>query len=592
MLDEGVWWEYLASEPSRSFYVFQGGPVNVSFSLIHSVDREGGAKLLWGFHSEVRGYDEVKPGDMVFLYATKPIGTIVASGFVVEKFEDRSKFWPLDYGSGDTWPRRVWIKVDYICVKEDVMGLLRECSQCSNNNCDACERLESYYEDLRREVSEVYRAGRGSIAKINDVIAERLQGVLARHCTKVSFMPLRDVFRALVEVGRGASTRPRDLEALILMHLTAGRNVIVSGPPGSGKTRLVRGLCETLGVECSIVTGNPEWTPFDTIGGRGVDGAFRPGFITSSIIRCWRSLKGSGRPEFLVIDEINRANVDLAFGGLFTRLDVSHRDEPLIEDARGLGVADDVLIDGNLYVPYSFRILATMNSYDRAMLFKLGYALLRRFAVVEMRRNFNFKQNPEGWVEMVRDKVKTWRECDLKRSVDIQVIDRELKLSRPQFTDYALLDPTLHKALEEFGGTLEVLGELAKRLGIGDAEELLNIIHGVACRMSTELSEYNVEITEAPVADTIKFITVATLLDREHAHQHLATLIDEAVSSYVVPQLDILADRVRAERLGLMLEGGKGVKDRVEGLSKEMEGLGLTRTSTLLRRLAGGGSVL
>ena len=69
-------------------------------------------------------------------------------------------------------------------------------------------------------------------------------------------------------------------------------------------------------------------------------------------------------------------------------------------------------------------------------------------------------------------------------------------------------------------------------------------------------------------------------------------MIDEAVSSYVVPQLDILADRVRAERLGLMLEGGKGVKDRIEGLSKEMGGLGLTRTSTLLRRLAGGGSVL
>jgi hypothetical protein len=41
-----------------------------------------------------------------------------------------------------------------------------------------------------------------------------------------------------------------------------------------------------------------------------------------------------------------------------------------------------------------------------------------------------------------------------------------------------------------------------------------------------------------------------------------------------------------------MLEGGKGVKDRVEKLSREMEELGLTRTSTLLRRLAGGESVL
>jgi MoxR-like ATPase len=386
--------------------------------------------------------------------------------------------------------------------------------------------------------------------------------------------------------------RISDLEKLLVLHLIAGKNVIVLGPPGSGKTKLVKDLCESLGVKCNIVTGNPEWTPFDTIGGRGVDGAFKPGFITSSIIRCWRSLKGSGRPELLIIDEINRANVDLAFGGLFTRLDVSHRDEPLIEDARGLGVADDVLIDGNLYVPYSFRILATMNSYDRAMLFKLGYALLRRFAVVEMRRNFSFKQNPQGWVENVRNQAKTWKECDLKKSIYPQVIDKELKLSRPQFKDYALLDLTLHNALEKAGGTLGVLGELAEKLGFGGAEELLDVIYGISCRVNVELSEYNVEITEAPVADTIKFITVAALLDREHAQQHLVTLIDEAVSSYMIPQLDILADRVRAERLGLMLEGGKGVKDRVEELSREMGKLGFTRTSTLLKRLAGGGSVL
>jgi hypothetical protein len=104
--------------------------------------------------------------------------------------------------------------------------------------------------------------------------------------------------------------------------------------------------------------------------------------------------------------------------------------------------------------------------------------------------------------------------------------------------------------------------------------------------------ESNVEVTEALLADTIKFLVVATLLYKGWASKHLRALLDEALSSYVVPQLDILADRVRAERLGLMLEGGKGVKDRVEGLSREMEELGLTRTSMLLRRLAGGGSVL
>ena len=35
-----------------------------------------------------------------------------------------------------------------------------------------------------------------------------------------------------------------------------------------------------------------------------------------------------------------------------------------------------------IFIPYSFRIIATMNSYDRAILIKLGFALLRRFSVI------------------------------------------------------------------------------------------------------------------------------------------------------------------------------------------------------------------
>jgi hypothetical protein len=39
---------------------------------------------------------------------------------------------------------------------------------------------------------------------------------------------------------------------------------------------------------------------------------------------------------------------------------------------------------GPLKVPEDFRVIATMNVFDRRYLFTLGYALLRRFAVVEV----------------------------------------------------------------------------------------------------------------------------------------------------------------------------------------------------------------
>ncbi len=390
--------------------------------------------------------------------------------------------------------------------------------------------------------------------------------------------------------------RISDLEKLLVLHLIAGKNVIVLGPPGSGKTGLVKDLCENLVVKCNIVTGNPEWTPFDTIGGYGVDGGFRAGFITVSVAECLKSLRSSGRPVFLIIDEINRANVDLAFGPLFTLLDVSHRDSPLLAIERGkvsdLSVLGEVLDGDRLYVPYSFRILATMNSYDRALLFKLGYALLRRFAVVEMRRDFRFEPNPEDWVNKAREWLSKHKvQCSLSNTVKLDLVERELLLSRPQLNDYAPLDPILHNELssKRIKGALE---ELATNVGFSSWDELWSIITSIACSINEKLVESNVEVTEALLADTIKFLVVATLLYKGWASKHLRALLDEALSSYVVPQLDILADRVRAERLGLMLEGGKGVKDRVEGLSREMEELGLTRTSMLLRRLAGGGSVL
>jgi hypothetical protein len=390
--------------------------------------------------------------------------------------------------------------------------------------------------------------------------------------------------------------RISDLEKLLVLHLIAGKNVIVLGPPGSGKTGLVKDLCESLGVKCNIATGNPEWTPFDTIGGYGVDGGFRAGFITNSVAECLKSLRSSDRPVFLIIDEINRANVDLAFGPLFTRLDLSHRDSPLLTIERGkvsdLSVLGEVLDGDRLYVPYSFRILATMNSYDRALLFKLGYALLRRFAVVEMRRDFRFEPNPEDWVNKAREWLSKHKvQCSLSNTVKLDLVERELLLSRPQLNDYAPLDPILHNELssKRIKGALE---ELATNEGFSGWEELWSIITSIACSINEKLVESNVEVTEALLADTIKFLVVATLLDKGWASKHIRALLDEALSSYVVPQLDILADRVRAERLGLMLEGGKGVKDRVEALSREMGDLGLTKTSTLLKRLAGGGSVL
>jgi energy-coupling factor transporter ATP-binding protein EcfA2 len=542
-----------------SWWIAAGPPKQWEFAL-----KMGG---VWGVSSKIRErWEELSSGDYILFFVKKPVKGVIGYGIVREKFKDDTLFWPDEINEGRVkWPYRFKFDIVYCLPQEK-------------------------WEESKQYSDYILGIAKSGLRKIKKEKEEEVRKIIKKLVPEKS---LRNKFKELIKVEESANIGLRHLEALILIHLIAGKNVIITGPPGSGKTTLSENICKTLGVESRIITGNPEWTPFDTIGGRDINGVFKPGLVTNSIIDCWRSLKNKVVPAFLIIDEINRANVDLALGRLFTLLDVKHRENPLIESTENLSDDfKDVLIKGNLYVPYSFRIIATMNSYDKALLFKLGYALLRRFAVVDMRRTFKFEQNPQGWIEKVKNFIKERKSCDLEKSIDLDMIDKDLRnLSRHEYNDYALIDKDLQTTLGN-NGVRGILGRLAKNLGL-DSQDILSLIYKIVCTINEKLSGYDVEITEAPIADTIKFITVSALLDENWASQHLARLLDEALSSYVAPQLDILADKVKAENLKLLsIKREKNLKEILEEISKEMEDYGLIKFSDKLSKLARGESIL
>lgn len=166
----------------------------------------------------------------------------------------------------------------------------------------------------------------------------------------------------------------------VLASLLSGKHVILIGPPGVAKTELSEYICRLLSAPFTMTTATSEWTTADTIGTytsteAGLD--FEPGIIAESI----------EKNEWLIIDEFNRAQIDKAFGELFTVF--SGKTVALPYKKRFGAEAKRVILGSEasegchlIELSKSWRMIASMNSFDKASLDRLSLALMRRFSVV------------------------------------------------------------------------------------------------------------------------------------------------------------------------------------------------------------------
>jgi MoxR-like ATPase len=191
-----------------------------------------------------------------------------------------------------------------------------------------------------------------------------------------------------------------DLRNEISASLNSGKNIIFTGPPGTGKTKLAKSISEQVSENNDIVEGSvfttatADWTAFDTIGGympsqgNGDELEFNPG----QFLKCFREESGEVTNKWLVIDEINRSDIDKAFGQLFSVLSGDSVELPYKKDGHvKLEKVDEddnteeIESNEDVYpVTDSWRLIATMNTYDKTSLYDMSYAFMRRFNFIHI----------------------------------------------------------------------------------------------------------------------------------------------------------------------------------------------------------------
>lgn len=161
------------------------------------------------------------------------------------------------------------------------------------------------------------------------------------------------------------------------------QHIMLYGPPGTGKTTLARWIAGTLtGGKWTLVTGSSDWSSQDIIGGYQPVGDGGVAFIPGVLLRRF------DRP--LIIDELNRCDIDKVIGPLFTVLSGQQTTLPYrlnIEDKASpqyviLPESKPTTREHEFAPGPHWRLIATINSIDKAALYQMSYALSRRFGWV------------------------------------------------------------------------------------------------------------------------------------------------------------------------------------------------------------------
>lgn len=296
-------------------------------------------------------------------------------------------------------------------------------------------------------------------------------------------------------------------------------NIILQGPPGTGKTTLAKIICEVFNVEYDEATAISDWTTYDTIGGLqpDFDGtneilSGKNGCIVDSILHCCNTVvkkehyNGEKQASWLILDELNRCEIDKVFGELFT---VFGSDSVSAQRSIRLWYEKDE-DKKRIFIPNRYRIIGAMNNIDKNFVYDISQGLSRRFTFIEI-------LPPEE--EYFEEEVKNAKTQSQKRV-------RE-KISEYDSTKF---DDSYCARLD--GNTAFVSAE-------NDFKEL---IRHIRYAKEDDASYLGLPIGTAQIIDAyetafIAFVIGKYKIDEMNKNNFVATF-DSVISSRIIPQMD------------------------------------------------------
>lgn len=281
-----------------------------------------------------------KPGDVIVGYEATPVKKVVAICEISRNHDDERMFFKK--------VREVESPIPFAKIKED----------------EALAGMEF----LKNPNGSFFALTEGEYRRIEEMVGEDASPVEASAPETYT----EDDFLADVFMDKDSLS---DLEAL----LRRKKNIILQGAPGTGKTFAAKRLAwAAMGLKDSSRVQQVQFhqsSSYDDFvyGYRpNEEGGFDivPGTFVEL---CDRAAKRPWEDFFLIIDEINRANISKVFGELLMLIEADHRGDALMLPVAGRRFS----------VPRNVYIIGMMNTADRGLAL-IDYALRRRFAFWEM----------------------------------------------------------------------------------------------------------------------------------------------------------------------------------------------------------------